>query len=98
MERQFHSAMISIYQRALVECNYKATLFLRMVSEYGGLGAAKRLLHAPSIQYGFEKLWELGRLDLTMESLILKEPWGQIFTEEELTIAKERLKALDYNS
>jgi hypothetical protein len=68
-----------------------------MVREYGGLQAAKILLHTPGLQYGFEVLWERGRLDLTMEALILKPPWSQLFTEEEKEIARERLKGCGYN-
>ena len=97
LEVQFDQAMMSIYRRALYECGYNATRFLQMVREYGGLQAAKILLHSPGLQYGFEILWERGRLDLAMEALILKTPWSQLFTDEEKEIARVRLTGCGYN-
>jgi len=96
LERQFDSAMILIYERALVECRYKATRFLQMVQEDGGFQTAKTLLHTPGLQYGFEALWECGRLDLTMEALILKPAWNKFFTDEETQIARKRLTDCGY--
>jgi hypothetical protein len=75
LENQFHRVMLNIYETARSRCRYNATRFLRMVTEYGGLQAAKRPLHTPGLQYGFEELWKCGCLDITMENLILKSPW-----------------------
>ena len=96
LEDQFHDAMISIYKRAKSECNYNATRFLQMVNELGGLRAARSLLHAPGLSEGFTALWERKRLDLTMEALILKQPWKALFSEEELGVARKRLSDLSY--
>jgi hypothetical protein len=83
IERLFDKAMFSVYERALHECGYNATRFLQMLNEHGGLQTARILLHSPGLQYGFEALWERGRLDLTVEALVLKSPWNELFTEEE---------------
>jgi hypothetical protein len=88
--------MFSIYRRALYECGYNATRFLQMLREHGGLQTAKILLHSPGFQYGFEKLWELGRLDLAVEALILKSPWNKFFTDKEKEIARKRLEDCGY--
>ncbi len=98
LEDQFHDAMISIYKRAKSECNYNATRFLQMVNELGGLRAAKSLLHAPGLSEGFTALWERKRLDLTMEALILKQPWKDLFSKEELGVARNNLSKLGYTS
>lgn len=97
LENQFHRAMINIYEIALSRCRYRATRFLQMVTEHGGLRAAKRLLHTPGLQYGFEELWKCGCLDITMENLILKSHWNQLFTDEEKDIARQRLLDCGYN-
>jgi len=96
LEKQFDKAMISIYQRALFECRYKATRFLQMIHESGGFQTAKTLLHTPGLQYGFEALWEYRRLDLTMEALVLKPPWNKFFTDDEKQIARKRLTDCGY--
>ena len=92
----FHEKMISIYLKAKTECNYNATRFLQMVSEQGGLEAAKSLLHVDGYSDGLVTLWEQGRLDLTMEALVLQKPWDSLFLEEELNIAQKRLNELGY--
>lgn len=91
VQEQFHEGMLSIYERAKSECNYNATRFLQMVVEQGGLQPARSLLHSPGLSDGFVGLWKLKRLDLTMEALILRHPWRELFTEEERAIARRRL-------
>lgn len=96
-EKQFHSAMIDIYRRAKLECNFNANRFLQMVSNHGGFEAAKRLLRSGDlVQSGFITLWECGCLHLSMEALVLRPEFRQLFTEEELMIAENRLREHDY--
>jgi hypothetical protein len=96
LERRFEELLISLYRRTLYECGYNATRFLQMLREHGGLQTAKILLHSPGFQYGSEKLWELKRLDLTVEAHILKPPWDAMFTDEEKEIARKRLTDCGY--
>ena len=96
IETAFHEAMLGAYNTAKTECGYNATYFFQMVSEHGGLAAAKQLLSKPGFSDGLTTLWELGRLDISMEALVLKEPWFPLFNEEELNIARMRLKELGY--
>ncbi len=72
-EFEFHEAMLSIYKHAKAECNYNATRFLQMVNEQGGFQTARTLLHAPDNSQGFTAVWKCGRLDLTVEALVLKD-------------------------
>ncbi len=43
-EREFHRAMVAIYETAKRELGYNATRFLQMLSEQGGLTTARQLL------------------------------------------------------
>ncbi len=80
------------------ECNYNPKAFIQMVNTYGALETAKRLLASKqNIASGLEKLWELGRLDLCFERIIFEPEWHDLFTKEELTEAKKRLKVLNYD-
>ena len=97
LEIRFYDAMVEIYQRARIECNYNATRFLQMLSESGGLAIAKTLLHSPNVSDGYTALWELGRLDLSVEAYVLKPEFREIFTTEELEIAKSRLDEYGYS-
>lgn len=96
LESRFHWAMIGIYQQAKDEVHYTATRFLNMVIQHGGLEAARMLLNAHRVSEGYVALWERGRLDLTMEAMILQREWADLFTKQESAIARKRLA--DYGS
>jgi hypothetical protein len=96
LELRFHDEMLEIYRRAKSECRYNAARFLQMVSESGGLNAARTLLAASTVSDGFSALWQCGRLDLTVEALILRSPWNTLFTAHELEVARKRLAELGY--
>lgn len=96
-EAAFHAAMVDAYRRAKDEAGYPGTGFLRMVSERGGMAAARQLLHASSVSDGFTALWERKRLDLTMEALVLRPEFGALFTAEELAAARHRLEQYGYS-
>ena len=96
LEHQFHAAMLELYDRAKQECGYNATRFLHIISSEGGLAAAKSLLAAQGMSEGLTILWEKRQLDLSMEALVLREPWRTLFTEAELASAELTLRNLGY--
>ncbi len=93
---EFERAMHSIYDRARKEANYPARYFLGMLVDYGGLDTARRLLRAPAVSDGFAALWERGRLDLTVEALVADLHYTELFTEDELEVARHRLEQFGY--
>ncbi len=96
LENQFDTAMMNIYKKAKSEANYNATRFLHMLTEHRGLGTAKLLLHSTTVSEGYTALWERGRLDLTVEALVIHPKWRELFSEEEVEIAEKRLKEYGY--
>jgi hypothetical protein len=96
LEQQFHQAMLNVYQVAKRELNYSATYFLRMVSEFGGLSAARRLLAARDLSDGFTELYLKKRLDLTAEAQMIRPEFRVLFTPDEIAIAEKRLSDLGY--
>jgi hypothetical protein len=62
----------------------------------GGLMAAKQLITKEGGTYGFTILYEMGRLDLSVEAHVLKPEYAELFTEEEKRICRERLKEYGY--
>jgi hypothetical protein len=94
---EFDQEMLSIYQRALSEAHYKASRFLTMLSDHGGLETARILIHSPTVSEGYAALWERKCLNLTVEAVIYDNPkWHRLFTEEELAICKRRLADYRY--
>jgi hypothetical protein len=96
LEMAFHERMRQIYDQAKSECGYSANRFLQMVNADGGLQAAKKLLNSGGYSEGLTRLWEEKRLDISMEATVLKGPWCELFTGEELSIARKKLKELGY--
>jgi hypothetical protein len=94
IRQQFEEDMRKIFIRAYEECNYRASRFLQMVDNLGGVEAAKKLILTQTD--GFTRLYELNRLDLSVEYLVLKQNYSELFTEEECEICKLRLKAAKY--
>ena len=83
--------MLRIYDEA-TEFGYFPNRFKQMLETHGGLGAAQQLLASDTPSTGFERLWEEGRLDLSVEALVLRKPWTTVFTEGELREAERRLE------
>ena len=88
--------MRNIYVRADKECGYRATRFLQMLGEKGGVGTAKSLISRPGGTEGFTKLWEFNRLDLSVEALVIREEFQSLFTKEEIDTCKNRLNEYGY--
>ena len=97
LETEFHDAMLEIYRRAKSEAGYNATRFLGMVSDRGGLETARYLLHATTVSDGYAALWERGRLDLTVEAVILAPKWHGLFSKAERRIAVDRLREYGFS-
>jgi hypothetical protein len=97
-QRAFQDAMLDLYRRALKECRYNATVYLNMIQEHGGLEAAKLLLRpGQQAASGLTTLWELKRLDLSVEALVRDEPrWAALFTDAEHAEARQRLDDFEY--
>jgi len=94
LEEQFHAEMLHIYESAArLNPPYRATRFLQMVQSSGGKAAADQLLASVNPSAGFTELFLRGKenLKLSVDYLVLQDPWQQIFTEEQLAVARKRL-------
>lgn len=97
LDSQFDASLLA----AAKECfrlGYKPTEFMRMVHERGGLEAVRTLLHKSTPSPGFDRLWELKRLDLTVEAHILQPQWRELFTPAERQRARDRLAEYHYTA
>lgn len=84
---------------AAEECKrlgYRPTKFLQMLNAEGGYATATKLLASPKISDGFAELQLLGKLNLTVEALVLENGWAEYFDALLVTQAKKRLIAARY--
>ena len=93
---KFHDAMLETYRLAKSDCGYKATYFLQMVTDFGGVEAAHRLLASTGPATGLTELWLCGRLDLSVEAQVLRPEFAPLFSEEERSVAQTRLAKHSY--
>ncbi len=91
LEREFQTAAIEVYLAVLRECRYDEKVFLNMVATMGARNAAKALLRG-YLQSGLRGLRRLGRLDLSVEHLVIQPRWRDLFEDYELKEARMRLK------
>src|SRR5687767_6474081 len=82
--------MLGIFHAARDETGYVATRFLQMVTQHGGVEAAHQLLDSEAPVEGFTTLWEKGRLDLSVEALVLEPEFEELFSFDEREKARER--------
>ncbi len=107
LQQKFHDDMLDIFTLAGEATRkegpggspvrgYWATYFLRAVRKLGGLAYAHQLLRAKSTSAGFDRLTEEGRLDLSMEALVLRPEYVSLFSEPERQVAASRLARAGY--
>ena len=81
--------------RAKKECHYNPTRFNQMLSRYGGVDTAKRLIASAissgNTSDGFGTLYLCGRLDLTFEDSVCKEEFNALFTADEIAYCHQAL-------
>lgn len=95
LEAEFHKAMLDTC-RIAAEHGYNPTYFRRMLSKYGGLEAAKRLINSSSPQYGLDRLCRLKLLHISVEAHVADERWASLFDYDERRKARKRLIDRNY--
>ena len=91
--RQFDSEMLGVYEAAANEAGYRATRFLQKLQRDGGLETARYLLRQPGVSKGFAGLRNAGKLHLSMEYLVLRPRYAPLFSDDERSVARDRLLA-----
>ena len=97
LENDFHQYMLNLADHTK-ETVYNPTLFRRMVTESGGLAAARQLILKNAPSDGYTTLYFAERLDLTVEAQVYENPrWHPLFNKEELEMCRDRLVKYEYD-
>ena len=93
---RYETRCIQVAEEVEAVLGRQVTRFRAMCAEHGAVQATKRLIHArPSDT--FSVLWEKGRLDLTVEAVILTErQWEPLFDDEDREAARKRLQDYEW--
>ncbi|MFD9736272.1 hypothetical protein [Umezawaea sp. NPDC059074] len=92
LAHEFEAELYEGYRFLARTINYRAKQFLDMVTVHRGVGAAQILLRGPNASDGFTRLWQERMLAHSLEAVVLKPKYGQLFTAEELLTARYRLE------
>jgi hypothetical protein len=90
----FDQAMWNIYHTARsLKPPMPASGFRGLLGDRGGKGTADFLLAKSAPSDGFTELYLRGKdkLKLSVEYLVLSNPWRQLFTEAQRAVARKRL-------
>ena len=92
LKRKFEEEIKDKMYRAKKECKYNPSRFNQMLSNYGALETAKKLIatgqQTGKTSDGFATLYLCGRLDLTVEDSVCKQEYQSLFTIEEIAYCK----------
>lgn len=91
--------LTKMLREAAEECKrlgYRPTAFLKMLNADGGYATAVKLLASQKISDGFVELQMLGKLNLTVEALVLENGWAEDFEPDLIRQAQRRLVAAGY--
>ena len=96
VEHRFGEAMFTIYPEAR-GIGYAPSIFFRMLNEKGAIQTARQLINASQPSDDYTRLWELKRLDLSVEAIVHDNAeWHELFTRDELQRCEKRLADYGY--
>lgn len=93
LDQQFSAALRSAI-RECYDLGYTPRRFEEMLDSSDAVTVAKRLVTSGDLQDGLKRIHSLGRLDLSMEQIMLDPKFAPLFTAEELQAASWRLSQL----
>lgn len=93
LEKEFMDTIIVANE---LGANINSTNVNSFFYNYGAIGGASRLISIGTDKFhsGLLKLWEINRLDISFESIILKEKYQILFDKDILEKARKRLDEL----
>lgn len=98
LERSFTGAIRGLHSQTIhaTRGEYAPTGLLELVDDYGGIEAARNLIHRSSPSPGYQKLYHRRLLNLTVEALVLQPQWARLFDREDLIAARSRLSKYEF--
>ncbi|MBA4411425.1 MAG: hypothetical protein C0397_18645 [Odoribacter sp.] len=94
LEKELKEELLFVWKESgKIDKKLQNLFILDFIENYGAIGACKKLMNTgvERIQNGFIKMWEINRMDLTFESVIINVKYKYLFDEKTINIATERL-------
>ena len=97
-QKDFEAAIHHVISQTLKDTSYRPSYFIQMVADRGAYDASLSLIRASKPSDGFTKLWELKRLDLTVEAVAVRPEFANLFTSDDIKVSNRRLAQYGYSS
>ena len=91
LEKQFTKELLENCEKASKSCPYRGVRFIQTLQKFGGVKTAKEILHKGRLSDEFEILVKAGLVELTMEALVVKPCYAELFTDDEVNSCYETL-------
>jgi len=98
LDDKLHETIMAPYCRAGEEAGYWGRPYLQKVKRKRGTGDCQRTCYDPEQKgwrAGFDMLLEARRPELTLEGLVPQPRYQRLFTEDKISVAKERLSQFE---
>lgn len=96
LEREFEQELVRAVEQQRLVCGWNPVRFLQGVSKHGAVKAVKQMVAQGKASESLERLAEQGRLDLSLEALMVKQQYGSLFTDEEVNACFDKLCRYGY--
>ena len=96
LEEKFNLQAKHNAQTAILAHGAPAKRLLQDLEAYGGVRTAQDLFRKHRVSDGFDQLAQRGKLELTLEALVIKGQFGSLFTDEEANWCLEVLMEAGY--
>ena len=89
-KRAFHGATIELIQAISREV-YRPTYFIQLMASEGAYAAACQVVSSNNLPEGFQRLLQENKPELTIEYLVTRPEWADLFEPEIIEAAHRRL-------
>ena len=91
LEKKLQDEVIKNCEIAEKDYNCKMTRLIETINRFGIVRTAQEIIRKGRTSDSFSKLVEAGRIDLTMEAVIVNPKYSELFTDEEVNACYELL-------
>lgn len=91
LEKKLQEEVIKNCEVAEKEYGCKMTKFLETIERFGIVRTAQEIFRKGRTSHCFNKLAEVGHVELTMEATIVRDKYAELFTDEEVNACYELL-------
>ncbi|MGL4990527.1 MAG: hypothetical protein ACRC57_05060 [Sarcina sp.] len=91
LEKKLQEEVLKNCEIAEKECGCKMTRLIQTIEKFGIVRTVQEILRKRRTSDCFDALVEAGRIDLTMEAIIVKAKYAELFTDDEVNSCYELL-------